>query len=192
MNTAKLKLLVGGVLIAGGIGYMAYLAGLDSAQYAITPKQYVADPAKWKDRGLRFAGLAGKGSYHHEGAHHTFDIVDAGDLQASIDAEKNHTAAVAPSVIAVSFDGTMPDTFEEELKVIVEGKMAADGKTLVASSVIPQCKSKYEGVKPGYNVPEDHRKDVMWPQHHEATEPAKPANPPIHASADTDAATVTR
>jgi len=134
MNTAKLKLLVGGILMAGGIGWVAYLSASQTGQYAIGVADYTGNPQKWAGRGLRMGGLAAKGSWHHEGNHHEFAILDDHDQKTTI---------------PVVFDGTMPDTFAEELKVIVAGKMAPDGKTLVASEVIPQCKSKYEGVEPG-------------------------------------------
>lgn len=131
MNTAKLKLLVGGALIAGGIAYMAYLSAEQTGQYAIGVTDYTTAPAKWTGRGLRVGGLAQKGSWHAQGTHHTFAILDDHDLT---------------STLPVVFDGTMPDTFAEELKVIVAGKM--DGPALRATEVIPQCKSKYEGVDP--------------------------------------------
>ena len=43
MNTAKLKLLVGGVLIASGVGYMAYLSAQTTGQYALGVAEYNAD-----------------------------------------------------------------------------------------------------------------------------------------------------
>lgn len=127
MNTAKIKLLVGGVLIASGIAYMAYLSAQQTGQYALGVAEYSSAKAKYEGHGLRLMGLVPKDSWKADGTHHTFRILDDKD-QAS--------------VIAVSFNGTMPDTFAEERQVIVAGRMSPDG-VMNATEVIPQCASKY-------------------------------------------------
>lgn len=128
MNTAKLKLLVGGVLIASGIAYMAYLSAEQTGQYALGVAEYSAGKDHYQGHGLRLMGLVPKDSWKAEGTHHTFRIVDDKDQV---------------TVIPVTFDGTMPDTFAEERQVIVAGRIAADG-TMAATEVIPQCASKYQ------------------------------------------------
>ena len=127
MNSAKLKLLVGGVLMAGGMGYMAWLSAQQTGQYALGVAEYLHAASTYEGHGLRIGGLVPKGSWHATGNHHSFTLVDNKDLA---------------TIVPVRFEGTMPDTFKEENMVIVAGKVGPDG-TLVASEVIPQCASKY-------------------------------------------------
>lgn len=134
MNSAKMKLMIGGLLIAAGIGSLGVLAASQSGAYAIDVKDYVATPQKWKDHGLRMAGIAVKDSWHKTENHHVFKIAEATQLDETV---------------PVDFQGTMPDTFREESMVIVEGRIGEDG-TFKASAVYPQCASKYEGVPKGY------------------------------------------
>ena len=98
MNSAKLKLLVGGVLMAGGIGYMAYLSAQQTGQYALGVAEFTAASKTYEGHGLRIGGLVPKGSWTVEGSHHTFKLLDNKDLA---------------TIVPVRFDGTMPDTFKE-------------------------------------------------------------------------------
>ncbi len=131
MNTAKIKLLVGGVLIAGGLGYLGYLAADASAAYAIGLKQYADAPDRYAGRGLRLAGKVAGGSWKQEGNVHTFV---AHDLE---------TCSVS---IPVRYEGTLPDTFREGGNVIVEGKLDDTG-TFRPTLVMAQCPSKYDSTK---------------------------------------------
>ena len=140
MNTAKMKLLVGGVLIAGGLGYLGYLSAVDAGQYAIGVKDYAAEPARWTGKGLRLAGHTVPGSWRTDGNQHVFVVTEAGGPEKVI-------PEGAPK-IPVKFVGTMPDTFKEGQDVIVAGRM--DGETFVATEVMTQCASKYQGVDGNY------------------------------------------
>ncbi len=43
------------------------------------------------------------------------------------------------------FEGIPPDTFTDEVEVVVEGRLGADG-TLLATNVLAKCGSRYEAV----------------------------------------------
>lgn len=131
MNTAKIKLLVGGVLILGGLGTLGYMAADANASFALDVKQYLESPEKYSHRGLRLAGRATADSWVQDGNVHTFRVEDLTD---------------SSRVVPVRYVGTVPDTFEEGANVIVEGKMD-EGGTLQATLVMAQCPSKYESVK---------------------------------------------
>ena len=139
MNTAKMKLLVGGVLIAGGLGYLGMLSVSQAGQYAIGVKDYVTEPARWQGKGLRLAGRTVAGSWKTDGNQHVFAVVEP-------PAKEGEAAGSTP--IPVRFVGTMPDTFKEGMDVIVAGRM--DGQTFVATEVMTQCASKYQGVDGNY------------------------------------------
>ena len=140
MNTAKMKLLVGGVLIAGGMTYLGYLSASEAGQYAIGVTDYVTAPARFQGKGLRLAGHTVAGSWQTDGRKHTFTVAEAGGpgMKVGDDAPR----------IPVRFEGTMPDTFKEDMDVIVAGRM--DGDTFVATEVMTQCASKYQGVDGNY------------------------------------------
>lgn len=140
MNSAKMKLLVGGALIAGGLTYLGYLSASSAGQYAIGVKDYVTEPGRYKDRGLRLAGHTVPGSWQTDGRKHVFVVAEAGGpgMQLAADAK----------TIPVEFEGTMPDTFKEDMDVIVAGRM--NGDTFVATEVMTQCASKYQGVDGNY------------------------------------------
>lgn len=140
MNTAKMKLLVGGVLIAGGMTYLGYLSASEAGQYAIGVKDYVGAPARYQGKGLRLAGHTVAGTWQTDGRKHMFSVAAAGEPGKPV-------ASDAPT-IPVRFEGTMPDTFKEDMDVIVAGRM--DGETFVATEVMTQCASKYEGVDGNY------------------------------------------
>lgn len=132
MNSAQLKLIVGGVIIAGGLSILGYYAVQGGGDYAIDVSQYFADVPRYHDAGLRLTGKEVAGTWQKSENRHTFKIADAKD---------------ATEVVPVLFEGTMPDTFREEATVIVAGRMGEDG-VFRATDVIPQCPSKYQGLPP--------------------------------------------
>ena len=144
MNSAKLKLIVGGVIIAGGLTVLGYYAVQQGGDYAIDVGQYTSDVARYRDSGLRLTGKEVAGTWQKTENRHTFKIADAKD---------------ATQVVPVLFEGSMPDTFREQATVIVAGRMGEDG-VFHASEVIPQCPSKYQGM-PASQMPSSyvHNKD---------------------------------
>jgi len=134
VNPAKWKLLIGGVLIATGLGWLAYYSVTVDGAYAKDVKDYLAAPQQWQGKPLRLDGIAAKGSWQKGGDHHTFRLAEKTDLTRAV---------------PVDFVGTMPDTFREEVMVIVAGRVAPDG-VMHATEVLPQCASKYQGVRPDF------------------------------------------
>src|SRR5688500_11124646 len=131
MNTAKIKLLVGGVLIAGGLGYLGYKAADANAAYALGLKQYEDQRATFAGRGLRLAGKVAGGTYKQEANVHTFLV---------------HDLATCGVSMPVRYEGTLPDTFREGGNVIIEGKFDEAG-TYRPTLVMAQCPSKYDATK---------------------------------------------
>lgn len=131
MNTAKIKLLVGGVLIVSGLGYLGYLAADANAAYAIGLKQFTDTPETFSGRGLRIAGKTAGGSWKQEGNVHTFVVHDLKTCDVSM---------------PVRYEGTLPDTFRDGGNVIVEGKFDDQG-TFRPTLVMAQCPSKYDETK---------------------------------------------
>lgn len=47
-------------------------------------------------------------------------------------------------ILRVQFKGALPDTFKEDVEVIVEGRFTPDGQVFVAKTLVTKCPSKYE------------------------------------------------
>ena len=50
------------------------------------------------------------------------------------------------SFIKVEYKGIVPDAFQEEVEVIVEGTYDEVNKKFVANSLLAKCPSRYEGM----------------------------------------------
>ena len=50
----------------------------------------------------------------------------------------------ADKTLRVQFKGALPDTFKEDVEVIVEGRFTPDGQVFVAKTLVTKCPSKYE------------------------------------------------
>jgi len=118
------------VLFLGGLGYLIF-SGLteDSVYFLEVSKVLEQDPATMGN-----ARLFGKVSPDD------LVIVD-GKLGASfflIDKMQDDKR------LRVAFKGALPDTFKENVEVIVEGRFAPDGKVFQARTLVTKCPSKYE------------------------------------------------
>ena len=66
-------------------------------------------------------------------------------------------------IIPVAYSGVVPDTFQEGVDIILEGKMGTDG-TFTANSMLAKCASKYEPACEGWaSLP--HTRECVSPLH---------------------------
>jgi cytochrome c-type biogenesis protein CcmE len=132
------KFLVGGLTVAGVVGYLMFTGMRDSMVYYHTPSELVAkvaaDPS-YRDVGVKVGGRVAPGSVHFDPRtlDLRFDIVDI---------QKPTTR------FAVHYQGPLPDTFEEGKDVVAEGHFARAG--FEASSVLTKCGSRYEATAEDY------------------------------------------
>ncbi len=123
----KTKFLVGGVLIAGVIGYLIYTGLRDTQMYYLTPSEVVEMGEEAYNEGMRIGGIVADGSIDW----------DPQTLLLEFRVEDDDVS------LPVFYKGVVPDAFENGVEIVVEGKLTAAG-VFEATLLLPKCPSKYE------------------------------------------------
>jgi cytochrome c-type biogenesis protein CcmE len=129
---ARFKFLTGAALIVGAVGFLMTEGIKDTGVYFLMPSELAeraeADESIY-DLGVRVGGNVVLGSIERDEAEQliTFEVTD-GD-----------------ATFPVIFHGIAPDTFTDEVEVVVEGRLTKAG-TLEATNVLAKCGSRYESV----------------------------------------------
>ena len=133
------KFLLGGTLVIGVIGYLMVTGMQDSMMYFHTPAEVVARVAEdpgYHDLGLKVGGRVAPGtvSFDQRSLDLHFEIVDIAD---------------GSTRFPVTYNGPLPDTFEEGRDVVVEGTFTREG-VFQATTVLTKCGSRYEAAEEDY------------------------------------------
>lgn len=135
------RFLVGGVMVAGLVGYLMVTGMQDSMVYYHTPTELLArsaaDPG-YADVGVKVGGRVMPGSVE-------FDQRSLDLRFIIVDIERPETT------FAVHYQGPLPDTFQEGSDVVVEGKYSQAGG-FEASTVLTKCGSRYEAGAEDYEA----------------------------------------
>ncbi len=128
----KGKFLLGAGLVTLTVGFLMAEGIKETGVYFLTPAELaerVASDSSLYDVGIRVGGNVVKGSITRNVASQTitFEITD-GD-----------------ATFPVLYRGLAPDTFTDEVEVVVEGRLAVEG-TIQATTVLAKCGSRYEAV----------------------------------------------
>ena len=129
---AGMKFTLGAVLIVGAVGYLMATGVKQTGQYFLTPSelsQKLASDPTFYDVGMRVGARVVPGSVTRDVAHQTlaFRVTDG--------------SASYPVV----YRGIAPDTFNDSVEVVVEGRIQRDG-VIHATDVLAKCGSRYESV----------------------------------------------
>lgn len=121
---------MGGALILGTVGYLMASGIKETGVYYLTPAELsakVASDPSIHNVGLKVGARVVKGSIERDVATQTitFRMTDG-------------TASYP-----VVYRGLAPDTFTDEVDVVVEGRLNADG-TFHATTLLAKCGSRYE------------------------------------------------
>ena len=129
-GTNARKLWVGGVILVGAVGYLAYAGMSQGWVYYVSVDQLVtqAEGAKHTSR-VRLMGTVAEEGLVVNGGQMTATFVLCGE-----DANKR---------VAVDYRGAIPDLFKAGADVVVEGKLS--GNRFEADVLLTKCASKYEG-----------------------------------------------
>lgn len=126
------KFFLGAVLVVGTVGFLMAEGIKDTGVYFMMPgelaERVAADPSIY-DLGIRVGGNVVAGSIEKDTGERliTFQVTDG--------------TATYPVV----YHGIAPDTFTDEVEVVVEGRLNREG-TLEATNVLAKCGSRYEAV----------------------------------------------
>jgi cytochrome c-type biogenesis protein CcmE len=129
---AGTKFAVGAVLIVGSVGYLMASGVKETGQYFLTPSelsQKIALDRSFYNVGMKVGGHVVPGTVTRDVARQTlrFQVTDG--------------TARYPVV----FHGLPPDTFNDSVEVVVEGRLQQDG-VIYATNVLAKCGSRYEAV----------------------------------------------
>jgi cytochrome c-type biogenesis protein CcmE len=130
--TAGAKFAVGALLIVGSVGYLMASGIKETGQYFLTPSELsrkVAVDPSFFNVGMKVGAHVVRGTVSKDVATQTlrFQITDGG------------------ASYPVTFHGLPPDTFNDSVEVVVEGRLKADG-VIYATNVLAKCGSRYEAV----------------------------------------------
>lgn len=133
------KFLLAATLVIGLVGYLMVTGMRDSMVFFLTPAEVLArvatDPTIHDD-GLRVGGrvVPGTVSYDARTLDLSFQIVDI---------ETELAGGESPATFPVSFQGPLPETFEEGADVVISGRFTSAG-VFQATEVLTKCGSRYE------------------------------------------------
>jgi cytochrome c-type biogenesis protein CcmE len=124
--TIRTKIILGIVVAASAVAYVAYLGASTSWQYYMLVDECYVQSDRLIGKRLRISGR-----------------VQEGSLQVSENRRHaSFTLAGSEHKLSVSCGGPLPDNLAEKMEVVVEGKMGADCQ-IEGNRVITRCASKY-------------------------------------------------
>jgi cytochrome c-type biogenesis protein CcmE len=127
------RFMVGLVGVAAVVTYLIWTGVSETMVYYLTPVELMArveaDPT-FHDVGVKVSGQVVKGTYRRaDGEHlHIFTVRDLVDEETTF---------------VVHFSEALPDTFSDDVEVVVEGRLRADG-VFEATTLLTKCGSRYE------------------------------------------------
>ncbi|UCG87852.1 MAG: cytochrome c maturation protein CcmE [Gemmatimonadota bacterium] len=127
---ARTKFVLGAGLISVSVGYLMASGIKDTGVYFVTPTELAekvkADPSI-QDVGVRMGARVVSGSISRDLAGQTiaFEVTDG------------------QQTYPVVYRGIAPDTFDDDVDVVVEGRLMPDG-TFRATTLLAKCGSRYE------------------------------------------------
>ncbi len=115
------------------VAYLVWTGVSDSMVYYLTPTELVAkvaeDPA-FHSVGVKVSGRVVSGTYSRgeRELEHRFEVHDL-----------EHAEVAFPA----TYEGVLPDTFTDEIEVVLEGQFGEDG-VFRAHTLLTKCGSRYE------------------------------------------------
>jgi len=130
---AGTKFAIGAVLIVGSVGYLMASGVKQTGQYFLTPSelsQKIAVDPSFYNVGMKVGAHVVPGSVTRDVATQTlrFQITDGS------------------ARYTVLYHGLPPDTFNDSVEVVVEGRLHKEDGVLYATNVLAKCGSRYEAV----------------------------------------------
>jgi cytochrome c-type biogenesis protein CcmE len=134
MSHKATKVGLTGLVLASAFGVLMYTTLGESAQYYKYVNEVMAEPDAWYGHPLQVHGYARDIRRKRDSLEYTFEIHREGQ------------------VIHASYTGVVPDTFQNESEVVLQGTLAADGSwrdqsvqhVFHATGMTAKCPSKYE------------------------------------------------
>jgi cytochrome c-type biogenesis protein CcmE len=129
---ARYKFILGAVLVLGSVGFLMTQGIKETGVYFLTPSELAArveaDPS-FHNVGVKMGARVVSGTIERDVASQTitFQVTDG------------------QRTYPVVYRGIAPDTFTDDVDVVVEGRLTPDG-TFRATTLLAKCGSRYETV----------------------------------------------
>ncbi len=136
---ARTKFIIGGVLVLGSVGYLMASGIKDTGVYYLTPTelaQKVSADRSFYNVGVKMGARVVKGTITRDVATQTITFRATDGVQS----------------YPVIYHGLAPDTFTDDVDVVVEGRLQPDG-TFRATTLLAKCGSRYEAVPAAPGAP---------------------------------------
>ena len=129
---AKYKFMFGAVLVGGTVGFLMTSGIKETGVYFLTPSELAAKveaDSSFHNVGVKMGARVVHGSIERDVATQTvtFEVTDG------------------VQIYPVVYVGLAPDTFTDDVDVVVEGRLGTDG-TFRATTLLAKCGSRYETV----------------------------------------------
>jgi cytochrome c-type biogenesis protein CcmE len=129
---ASHKVLAAGALVVGTVGFLMASGIKETGVYFLTPSELSAK-------------VAGDPSFHDVGVKMGAKVV-SGTIERDVATQTIRFAVTDGQVTyPVVYRGLAPDTFTDDVEVVVEGRLQPDG-TFRATTLLAKCGSRYEAV----------------------------------------------
>ncbi len=123
------KLLIGGLVVAAAIGFLAFNALSGATSYYYQVGELLGKGDALYGQNVRVRGVVAVGTFKQQVAEKTTTSFVMNDSQGR-------------ASLPVVYQGAVPDSFKEGNEVVCEGRLGADG-TFQATTLMPKCPSKY-------------------------------------------------
>lgn len=131
---ARTKFIIGGSLVLVTVGYLMASGIKDTGVYYLTPTELAARiqaDHSFYNVGVKMGARVVKGSITRDVATQTITF----------------RATDGAHTYPIVYHGLAPDTFTDDVDVVVEGRLQPDG-TFRATTLLAKCASRYEAVPP--------------------------------------------
>ncbi|MBI2615281.1 MAG: cytochrome c maturation protein CcmE [Gemmatimonadetes bacterium] len=129
---ARTRFFIGAALVVGTVGYLMASGIKDTGVYFLTPAELAArvsaDPSFY-NVGVKMGARVVTGSIQRDVASQTITF----------------QATDGQQTYPVVYRGLAPDTFTDDVDVVVEGRLMPDG-TFRATTLLAKCGSRYEAM----------------------------------------------
>ena len=131
------KIAVTAVVLVSAFGGLLWYSLREDLDYYKRVDEVMISPDQWEGKSLQLHGFVVKGTW----------------MQKPNTLEYQFKVENKGSVLRASYTGILPDTFKDEAEVVLKGRLMSDGNFQVEpNGVMAKCPSKYEELKPGYDL----------------------------------------
>ena len=128
MSKKTLRVGISAAIIVGTLGVFMAQSMQDSLAYFKNVDEVMTEPAQWYDKDMNLHGWVVPNSIYGnpETLEWQFEV-------------KSGT-----HVVLARYQGTVPDTFQDDAEVVLKGRLTAAGFHVQPDGVVAKCPSKYE------------------------------------------------